>query len=71
MAAHHVIGFFAAHDGFYRFIFGFIPAASYFKRGNNRNCFGFAYAPKIAKLINGCFCQLVQVVIIMMQDAFA
>src|SRR6201986_5050342 len=71
MAAEQVVSIATAFDEFSRLIFGIIPPAANFQSCNNRNRLRLSYSPKITKLTDGSLGQLVQIVIIMMQDAFA
>ena len=54
-----------------RFYFRIASPAADFKRGNNRNSFGFADTFKVGELLNRCFAQFVQIIIVMVQDALA
>ena len=71
MTAHDIITIPAANDCFYYFTFRVTSSPANLERGNDGNRFGLAYAPETGEFGNGCFGQFVQVVIIMMQDAFA
>ena len=71
MAAHQVLGIFTAPDNFGGFFFRFASAAPNFQRGDDRNRLGLTYSPETAKFIDGSLSQLVQIVVIMVQDALA
>src|ERR1700740_3239222 len=71
MAAHQVPGIFASADKLGGVFFCFAPPPANLKCCDDGNSLSLAYSPEITKLVYGSLSKLVQVVIIMVQDAFA